>query len=106
MNKLRNIEILREHEFFALLGVAKLLRKGDQSFIIINYAFEEYKEMCRQNAVTPHNKTSFRRHLRQLIQMNLITPRPMKNGRFLEITLSGSEMNKLLGGILKRRFVS
>jgi len=42
MNKLRNIEILREHELLALLGIVELLRKVDQSFIIINYAFAEY----------------------------------------------------------------
>ena len=101
MNKLRNIGILREHELLALLGVAELIRKIGQSFTIINYAFEEYKEMCRQYSITPHNKTSFRRHLRQLIHMNLITLRPRKDGRFLEITLSESNLNTL-----ERRFVS
>jgi len=49
--------------------------------------------MCRQYAVTPHNKSSFRRHLRQLIQMDLITYKPIKNGRLIEITLSGKNLN-------------
>ncbi len=99
MNKLRDIEILREHELLTLLGVVELLRKIGQSFTIINYVFEEYKEICRQYSVTPHNKSSFRRHLRQLIQMNLITPRPRNKGRFLEITLSESNLK------LEKRFV-
>ncbi len=106
MKKLQNIDILRDHELLALLGVVELLRKLGQSFTIINYAFEEYKEMCKQYSITPHNKTSFRKYLRQFIQMNLITPRPRKNGRFLEITLSGSNLNTLLEDILERRFVS
>jgi len=47
MKRLRNIDILREHELLALLGVAELLRKVGQSFTIINYAFKEYKETCK-----------------------------------------------------------
>ena len=96
MNKLQNMDILREHELLALLGIVELLRKTGQSFTIINHAFEEYKEMCKQYSITPHNKTSLRRHLHQLIQMNLITLRPKKDERFLEITLSGDNLNKLL----------
>jgi len=106
MGKLRDIEILREHELLTLLGVVELLRRVDQSFTIINHIFEEYKEKCRHYCITPHNKSSFRRHLGQLMQMNFITSKLMKNGRCLEITLSGRNLDKLLGHIIKKRFVS
>ena len=106
MKKFRNIDILRDHELLTLLGVVGLLRNFDQSFTIINHAFEEYKKMCKKYSVTPHNKTSFRKYIHQLIHMGFVTSNPKKSGRFLEFTLSGSNLNTLLGDILERRFVS
>ena len=106
MDKFQNIDTLRDHALLALLGVAELLKKIGQSFTIINYAFEEYKKMCKQYSITHHNKTSFRKYLQQLIHMGFITSRPKKSGRFLEITLSGSNLNKLLEDIIEERFIS
>jgi len=105
MNELQNIDFLRDHELLVLLGVVKLLGKGGQSSTIIKYAFEEYKRMCRQYAVTPHNKSSFRRHLGELIQMNFISSKPMKRGRFLEITVSGSNLYELIEDTIEKRLV-
>ncbi len=109
MKKFRNIDILRDHELLTLLGVVGLLRNFDQSFTIINHAFEEYKKMCKKYSVTPHNKTSFRKYIHQLIQMNLITSKPVRNGRFLEITLleiPRISLTELLEDILERKTLS
>ena len=96
----RIVDTLRDDELLGLLGIAQFLR--DQSYTIFNYAFKEYKKLCRDYSVIPHGKASLRKYIFQFIHLDPIRRNKAKHERCLEITLLDISSIVLIGLVHKK----
>jgi len=106
------VDQLNDQELLALFGIARSLINKDESFTLVDDAFEEYQIICKTYSIKPHVKMSFRKYIRTLNQLKIIASKTVRieeaeRGRQLEITLLDIPVNKLsdlLKNILSRKF--
>ncbi|TXT65996.1 MAG: ORC1-type DNA replication protein 1 [Promethearchaeota archaeon] len=95
------IDQLSDHELLALYGICQSLLHSNESYTIVDDAYEEYKATCETYSVTSHVKMSFRKYVRQLNTLKIIASKTVrisedKRGRRLEITLLDIPSKKLI----------
>ncbi len=106
------IDQLSDHELLALYGIAQSLFIRSEPYTIVNDSFREYKAICETYGIEAHVKMSFRKYVRQLTELKVITSRNVKigenqRGRHLEITLldiPSKKLLELLENIFMRKF--
>lgn len=106
------VDELKDHELFALHGIANSLINNDKSFTLVDDAYSDYEEVCELYDFEPHVKMSFRKYVRQLNTLKVIASKTVRikdkeRGRHLEITLldiPARKLLELLDGIFERKF--
>ncbi|GAG64187.1 unnamed protein product [marine sediment metagenome] len=106
------IDKLKPQELLSLYAVVRVLVSTDNSFTIINKAYEEYKALCKFYEIEPHVKMSFRKYIRQLNTLKVLKADSIRidnesRGRHLKITLldvSAKKLGGYLGKILEKKF--
>ncbi|MBN1214272.1 MAG: AAA family ATPase [Candidatus Lokiarchaeota archaeon] len=86
------VDKLNEQELLALYGVAQSLLEKGTPYTIVDDAYEQYQIICETYEVEVHVKMSYRKYIRQLTQLKIISSKTVridddKRGRHLEITL-------------------
>ncbi|MHA1454896.1 MAG: hypothetical protein ACTSR5_02765 [Promethearchaeota archaeon] len=71
-----------------------------EDYAVVDDAFEEYQAVCETYDVEPHVKMSFRKYVRQLNILKIISSKTVRieeaeRGRHLEITLLDIPVEKL-----------
>ncbi len=105
------VDQLNDQELLALLGIARALMQSDDSFTLVDDAYEEYKAICENYSIESHVKMSFRKYIRQLNQLKIISSKTVRieeaqRGRHLEITLLDippAKLEELLEDLLERK---
>ncbi len=106
------IDELNDQELLALYGIVKSLLRSNDSFTLVDNAFEEYEAACENYSTESHVKMSFRKYVRQLNDLKIIASRTVRiedvqRGRRLEITLldiPAIKLAELLEDIFERKF--
>ncbi len=108
------VDELKDQEILALYGIVRSLINKDEPFTLVDDAFEDYNAICENYSIEPHVKMSFRKYVRQLTQLKIVSSKTVRieeatRGRHLEITLLDIPVTKLaelLEDILERKFRS
>ncbi len=108
------VDELKDQEILALYGIVRSLINKDEPFTLVDDAFEDYNAICENYSIEPHVKMSFRKYVRQLTQLKIVTSKTVRieeatRGRHLEITLLDIPVTKLaelLEDILESKFRS
>ena len=108
------VDELKDQEILALYGIVRSLINKDEPFTLVDDAFEDYNAICENYSIEPHVKMSFRKYVRQLTQLKIVTSKTVRieeatRGRHLEITLldiPATKLAELLEDILERKFRS
>ena len=106
------VDQLKDQELLALYGITRSLINHDEPFTLVDDAFEEYNAISENYSIEPHVKMSFRKYVRQLTQLKIISSKTVRieeatRGRHLEITLldiPAVKLSELLEDILERKF--
>ena len=106
------IDQLNDQELLALYGIARSLINHKEPFTLVDDAFEEYQIICETYSIEPHVKMSFRKYIRQLNQLEIISTKTVRieeaeRGRHLEITLldiPAVKLEEFLIDIFNRKF--
>ena len=106
------IDQLNEQELFALYGIVRSLINKDEPFTLVDDAFEEYGVVCENYSVEAHVKMSYRKYIRQLNQLKIISSKTVRiedaqRGRHLQITLldiPAPKLEELLEDLFEKRF--
>ncbi|TKJ25100.1 MAG: hypothetical protein CEE42_08690 [Promethearchaeota archaeon Loki_b31] len=106
------IDQLNDQELLALYGIARSLINHKEPFTLVDDAFEEYQIICETYSLEPHVKMSFRKYIRQLNQLEIISTKTVRieeaeRGRHLEITLldiPAVKLEEFLIDIFNRKF--
>ncbi len=106
------IDQLNDQELLALYGIARSLINHKEPFTLVDDAFEEYQIICETYSIVPHVKMSFRKYIRQLNQLEIISSKTVRieeaeRGRHLEITLldiPAVKLEEFLIDIFNRKF--
>ncbi len=106
------VDELKDQEILALYGIVRSLINKDEPFTLVDDAFEDYNAICENYSIEPHVKMSFRKYVRQLTQLKIVTSKTVRiedatRGRHLEITLldiPATKLAELLEDILERKF--
>ncbi|MFX0074727.1 MAG: Cdc6/Cdc18 family protein [Candidatus Hermodarchaeota archaeon] len=86
------VDQLNDHELLTLYGITLSLMEKNQPFTVVDSAFEQYEKICGKYSIESHVKMSFRKYIRTLNQMKIISSKTVRteeeeSGRHLEITL-------------------
>ncbi len=86
------VDKLKDQELLALYGIARSLINNDEPYTLVDDAFMEYESSCETFNQEPHVKMSFRKYIRQLKKLKIITSKTERiddaeRGRHLRITL-------------------
>ena len=106
------VDQLNDQELLALYGIARSLINKDEPFTLVDEAFEEYQIISETYSIEPHVKMSFRKYIRTLNQLKIITSETVRieeaeRGRHLEITLldiPAFKLEEFLTEIFERKF--
>ncbi len=106
------IDQLNDQELFALYGISRSLINNKEPFTLVDDAFEEYQIICETYSIEPHVKMSFRKYIRQLNELEIISSKTVRieeaeRGRHLEITLldiPAVKLEEFLIDIFNRKF--
>lgn len=95
------VDKLKDQELIALYGIARSLINVDQPYTLVDDAFTEYTEACELYDEKTHVKMSFRKYVRQLKKLNIISTKTERiedaeRGRHLRITLLDIPPHKLI----------
>ncbi|MCK4381671.1 MAG: AAA family ATPase [Candidatus Lokiarchaeota archaeon] len=108
------VDELKDQEILALYGIVRSLINKDEPFTLVDDAFEDYNAICENYSIEPHVKMSFRKYVRQLTELKIVTSKTVRieeatRGRHLEITLldiPAIKLAELLEDILESKFRS
>ncbi|MFX1502333.1 MAG: hypothetical protein ACFFDH_15340, partial [Promethearchaeota archaeon] len=106
------VDELKDQELLALYGIVRSLISNDEPYTLVDDAFEDYNAICENYSIEPHVKMSFRKYVRQLTQLKIVSSKTVRiedatRGRHLEITLldiPSKKLAELLEDILERKF--
>lgn len=106
------IDELNDQELLALYGIAQSLINSEDAYTLVDDAYVEYQTICESYDQEAHVKMSFRKYVRQLSQLKIITSKTVRiedaqRGRHLEITLldiPAPKLEELLKDICERKF--
>jgi cell division control protein 6 len=94
------VDQLTDQELLALYGVVRSLINKDESYTLVDDAYEEYQTICETYNTEAHVKMSFRKYIRQLNDLKIVASKNVRieeaeRGRHLEITLLDIPATKL-----------
>ena len=106
------IDKLNDQELFALYGIVRSLINKGEPFTLVEDAYDDYVAVCETYSVEAHVKMSFRKYVRQLNQLKIISSRTVRiqdaqRGRHLEITLldiPAPKLQELLEEIFNKKY--
>jgi cell division control protein 6 len=106
------IDMLKDQELLALYGVTRALLNSDDSYTLVDDAYEEYQVICETYEIAPHVKMSFRKYIRHLDELNIISSETVRieeaqRGRHKEITLldiPASKLAEILEDLFEKKF--
>jgi cell division control protein 6 len=106
------IDLLKDQELLALYGVTRALLNSDDSYTLVDDAYEEYQVICETFEINPHVKMSFRKYIRHLDELNIISSETVRieeaqRGRHKEITLldiPASKLAEILEDLFEKKF--
>ncbi|MFX1363805.1 MAG: Cdc6/Cdc18 family protein [Promethearchaeota archaeon] len=106
------VDELKDQELLALYGIVRSLISTDEPYTLVDDAFEDYNAICENYSIEPHVKMSFRKYVRQLTQLKIVSSKTVRiedatRGRHLEITLldiPAKKLAELLEDILEKKF--
>ena len=106
------IDMLKDQELLALYGVTRALLNSDDSYTLVDDAYEEYQVICETYEIIPHVKMSFRKYIRHLDELNIISSETVRieeaqRGRHKEITLldiPASKLAEILEDLFEKKF--
>jgi len=106
------IDKLNDQELFALYGIVRSLINKGEPFTLVEDAYDDYAAVCETYSVEAHVKMSFRKYVRQLNQLKIISSRTVRiqdaqRGRHLEITLldiPAPKLQELLEEIFNKKY--
>ena len=88
------VDQLKDQELLTLFGIVRSLvdRMYDESYTLVDDAFEEYNYICEQYGFDPHIKKTFRKYVQTLSNLRIISSQIVRieeaeRGRHLEISL-------------------
>ncbi|MFX1315716.1 MAG: Cdc6/Cdc18 family protein [Promethearchaeota archaeon] len=107
------IDFLRDQELLALYGIVRALMNTDESYTLVDDAYDEYQVICENYAIEPHVKMSFRKYVRHLDELKIIVSKTVRieeaqRGRHKEIRLldiPAVKLAELLEEIFERKFM-
>ncbi len=108
------IDLLKDQELLALYGIVRALINTDESCTLVDEAYEEYQVICENYSIEPHVKMSFRKYVRHLDELKIITSKTVRieeaqRGRHKEIGLldiPAAKLSELLEGLFERKFMN
>jgi len=106
------IDKLNDQELFALYGIVRSLINKGEPFTLVEDAYDDYVAVCETYSVEAHVKMSFRKYVRQLNQLKIVSSRTVRiqdaqRGRHLEITLldiPAPKLQELLEEIFNKKY--
>jgi cell division control protein 6 len=106
------IDMLKDQELLALYGVTRALLNSDDSYTLVDDAYEEYQVICETFDIIPHVKMSFRKYIRHLDELNIISSETVRieeaqRGRHKEITLfdiPAAKLAEILEDLFEKKF--
>ncbi|TFG07778.1 MAG: hypothetical protein EU539_04055 [Promethearchaeota archaeon] len=106
------IDDLNDQELLALLGIVRSLISSKEPYTLVDDAYEEYVAVCENHSVEDHVKMSFRKYVRQLKKLKIISSKTVRiedaqRGRHLQITLLDippSKLEEYLMELFKKKF--
>jgi cell division control protein 6 len=86
------VDQLKDQELLTLFGIVRSLINQNESYTLVDNAFEEYQTMCETYSIIPHIKKTFRKYIQTLSKLRIISSRMVRieeaeRGRHLEISL-------------------
>lgn len=110
--RIKIVEQLKDQELLTLFGIVHSLINRDETYTLVDHAFEEYNIICETYSVEPHKIKTFRKYIQALSKMRIISPRTVRieeaeRGRHLEISLidiTPEKFENLLINIFDRKF--
>jgi cell division control protein 6 len=86
------VDQLKDQELLTLFGIVRSLINQNESYTLVDNAFEEYQIMCETYSIIPHIKKTFRKYIQTLSKLRIISSRMVRieeaeRGRHLEISL-------------------
>ena len=108
------IDLLKDQEHLALYGIVRSLMNTDESYTLVDEAYEEYQVICENYSIEPHVKMSFRKYVRHLDELKIITSKTVRieeaqRGRHKEIRLldiPAVKLTELLEGLFEKKFMN
>ncbi|MFX1320095.1 MAG: Cdc6/Cdc18 family protein [Promethearchaeota archaeon] len=108
------IDLLKDQEHLALYGIVRSLMNTDESYTLVDDAYEEYQVICENYSIEPHVKMSFRKYVRHLDELKIISSKTVRieeaqRGRHKEIKLldiPAVKLAELLEGLFERKFMN
>jgi len=108
------IDLLKDQELLALYGIVRALINTDESCTLVDEAYEEYQVICENYSIEPHVKMSFRKYVRHLDELKIITSKTVRieeaqRGRHKEIGLldiPAVKLSELLEGLFEKKFMN
>jgi len=102
---------LRDQELMTLYAIAKTFLRKEKIDATDDDAYAEYQSICKNYSIEPHVKMQFRRYIRGLTQMRIITSKTAKiedptRGRYIKISLldvPAEKLAKLIEDIFRKR---
>ena len=90
-----------DQELFTLYGICMAMHNLQQSYILVDDAFEEYQIISQKYSIEPHVKMSIRKYIRTLEQLRIIATKSVRieeaeRGRQFEITLVDMPLYRIL----------
>lgn len=106
------IDQLNEQELLALYGIVRSLISNEEPFTLVDDAYDDYVIVCENYSIEPHVKMSYRKYIRQLSQLKIISSKTVRieeaqRGRHLQITLldiPAPKLAELLEDIFERKY--
>ncbi len=106
------IDQLNEQELLALYGIIRSLINKEEPFTLVDDAYDDYVVVCENYSIDPHVKMSYRKYIRQLSQLKIISSKTVRieeaqRGRHLKITLldiPAPKLAELLEDIFERKY--
>ncbi|MHA1240841.1 MAG: Cdc6/Cdc18 family protein [Promethearchaeota archaeon] len=98
--RIQIVEQLKDQELLTLFGIVHSLINREESYTLVDNAFEEYNIICETYNVKSHTKKTFRKYIQTLSKMRIISPRM----RRIEETERGRHLEIFLIDIIPERF--
>ena len=99
-------------QLLALYGIVRSLISNEEPFTLVDDAYDYYVVVCENYEIEPHVKMSYRKYIRQLSQLKIISSKTVRieeaqRGRHLQITLldiPAPKLAELLEDIFERKY--